>query len=327
MFKRLLSKILKKPTKLIYYLSLKRIIAEDTAKTTFDKNILIGNNCDINPSAILTCLNDGVIELEGNNYIGRNVELGVSNHKIRLGANTSIQDRCILLGDIDIGRYCVFAQNVYLSSGRHYYNFKPEYYIKDQDELILTNEELSKKHSKNIIIEDDCWLGINVVVMSGVKIGKGSVIGANSVVTKDIEPYSVVAGSPAKLIKKRLNFELKESIHYLNDTDLPYFYSGFYTNYKTLLETRKNGGISVMQHFSAYLKSEEKKTITIKIKSNSAIKITYFNQIKEIQTDDYTNIVFDINPGNIHSFDILLNKETTDIDIKDNIFIQSISTQ
>ena len=54
-----------------------------------------------------------------------------------------------------------------------------------------------------IIIEDDCWLGSHVTVTKGVRIGKGSVIGANSVVTKDIPPYSVAVGTPAKVIKKR----------------------------------------------------------------------------------------------------------------------------
>jgi len=328
MFKRILSKILKKPTKLLYYSSLKRIIAEDNIAAEIPKNVIIGPNCSINPSAILICLeDDGKIEFEGDNYIGRNVEIGTSKGKIVLGSNTSIQDRCILLGDIDIGRYCVFAPNVYLSSGRHYYNFKPEYYIKDQDGLVGSDEELSKKHSKKIIIEDDCWLGINVVVMAGVKIGKGSVIGANSVVTKDVAPYSVMTGSPATLIKKRLNFELKENINYLNDADLPYFYSGFHTNYKTLVETRKEKGISVMKHFSTYLNSEGKKTITLKIKSSCPIKLNYFNQIKEIQTNDYKNIVFEINHVNIHSFDILLDKEAVLLDLKNSVFIQSISTQ
>jgi len=52
-------------------------------------------------------------------------------------------------------------------------------------------------------IDDDCWLGANVIVLPGVKIGKGSVVGAGSVVTHDIPPYSVVAGNPAKVLKSR----------------------------------------------------------------------------------------------------------------------------
>ena len=51
--------------------------------------------------------------------------------------------------------------------------------------------------------EDDVWLGRNAIVMPGIKIGRGSIIGAGSVVTKDVEPFSVMGGVPATLIKKR----------------------------------------------------------------------------------------------------------------------------
>lgn len=52
-------------------------------------------------------------------------------------------------------------------------------------------------------IEDDCWLGANVIVLPGVTIGKGSVIGAGSVVTESIPPYSVAVGNPAKVVRSR----------------------------------------------------------------------------------------------------------------------------
>ena len=58
-------------------------------------------------------------------------------------------------------------------------------------------------YERDIIIGDDVWLGANVVVLPGVKIGDGAIVGSGSVVTKDIEAYSVVVGIPAKEIKKR----------------------------------------------------------------------------------------------------------------------------
>jgi len=54
-----------------------------------------------------------------------------------------------------------------------------------------------------IIIEDDCWIAANCIILSGVRIGKGSVIAAGSVVTKDVAPYSVMGGNPAKKLKTR----------------------------------------------------------------------------------------------------------------------------
>ena len=64
---------------------------------------------------------------------------------------------------------------------------------------------MSKKVTKKFVkIEDDCWIAANSIILAGVTIGKGSVIAAGSVVTKDVPAYSVVAGVPAKIIKSRL---------------------------------------------------------------------------------------------------------------------------
>jgi len=60
------------------------------------------------------------------------------------------------------------------------------------------------KEEKKVIIEDDVWLGRNAVVLPGVTIGKGAIVGASSVVTKDVQAYDIVGGAPAKKIKNRL---------------------------------------------------------------------------------------------------------------------------
>ena len=54
----------------------------------------------------------------------------------------------------------------------------------------------------DVIIEDGCWLGVGVCILPGVKIGKNSVIGANSIVTRDVPEYSIAVGNPAQIIKK-----------------------------------------------------------------------------------------------------------------------------
>lgn len=74
-----------------------------------------------------------------------------------------------------------------------------------------TPEHLSQlPFKRDIVIGNDVWIGKESVIMPGVKIGDGAIIGAYSVVTKDVEPYSVVGGNPAKLIKKRFDDELIE---------------------------------------------------------------------------------------------------------------------
>ena len=78
--------------------------------------------------------------------------------------------------------------------------------IANKKDVASTEKPMSlakKNKGLKVIIENDVWIGRNAIVMPGIKIGKGSIIGAGSVVTKDVEPMSVMGGVPAKLIKKR----------------------------------------------------------------------------------------------------------------------------
>jgi acetyltransferase-like isoleucine patch superfamily enzyme len=168
-------------------------------------------------------------------YVGRYVEIGPLDH-IRIGNQTSIQDRCTVLGDVTLGRYCLISRNVFIASGKHYFDLQPALLILDQDTQARQSDELSGCHSRPIVIEDDCWLGINTVIMPGVTVGKGSILGANSVVVRDVQPYTVVAGAPAREIRKRLNFSPPRHIKYSSIGDLPYFYSGF-----DISRTERNG--------------------------------------------------------------------------------------
>ena len=71
------------------------------------------------------------------------------------------------------------------------------------------------------VIENDVWLGQNVTVMPGVHIGNGAIIGANSVVTKDIDPYCIATGNPCKIVKKRFDDELISYLQELKWWDWP----------------------------------------------------------------------------------------------------------
>ncbi len=271
-------------------------------KSKIEYNLIGGENNIIDPSAIITTTHEGKIILKGSNYIGRYVEMGTSG-TIEIGVNTSIQDRCIILGDVEIGKYCTFAPNVYISSGRHYYNYKPNYYIKNQDELIANDKILSEAHSKKVTIGDDCWLGINVVIMSGLTIGRGCVIGANSVVTKNLEPFSVVGGSPAKFIKHRLDFIPKHALSFDNENDLPNFYKGFFIDYKSLKENYPHKGIIASNKFTVYLTSQGKKIhITLKKINSNSLTINYNNQNFTLTTNEFTTLTFELLKVNYHEF-------------------------
>ena len=71
--------------------------------------------------------------------------------------------------------------------------------------MCLQNEKFEAISNGDIIIEDDVWIGENAVILSGVHIGQGAVIAAGAVVTRDIPPYSIVAGVPAKILRYRFD--------------------------------------------------------------------------------------------------------------------------
>lgn len=131
-------------------------------------NFVLGNDSTIED---FTTINNGV----GDVLIGDRVRIGMSN---------------VLIGPVTIGNDVMLAQNIVLSGLNHGY----------EDINIVPHKQPVTK--KKITLEDEVWIGANSVVVAGVTIGKHSVIAAGSVVTKNIPPYSVAVGNPARVIKQ-----------------------------------------------------------------------------------------------------------------------------
>lgn len=116
-------------------------------------------------------VNNGV----GDVHIGDRSRIGIGN---------------VVIGPVNIGNDVILAQNIVMSGLNHVY------------EDINTPIHLQAVTMDTINIEDECWLGANVVVTAGVTIGKHSVVAAGAVVTKDIPPNSIAVGNPARVIKQ-----------------------------------------------------------------------------------------------------------------------------
>lgn len=107
-----------------------------------------------------------------------------------IGNDTLIGIGCVIIGPVTIGNNVMLAQNIVISGLNHGYK------------NIALSPSLQPVECKTILIGDDVWVGANSVITAGVHIGKHCVIGAGSVVTKDIPDYSVAVGNPATIIRR-----------------------------------------------------------------------------------------------------------------------------
>lgn len=116
--------------------------------------------------------------------------------KLIIKDNVSITDRCIIsaANRIEIGNGCLLGRDTFITDNSHGENISI-------DELNISPHKRNIFSKGTVIIGDNVWTGKNVCIMPNVKIGNGAIIGANSVVTHNIPPYSVAVGSPAKVIK------------------------------------------------------------------------------------------------------------------------------
>ena len=117
---------------------------------------------------------------------------------ISIGKNVQINDYVHIgaVGSIKIGNNVLMASKIYISDHNH-----GTYDWTNSDSPMSIPIE-RKAVCKPVIVDDNVWLGESVCVLPGVHIGKGVIIGASSVVTKDIPAYSIAVGNPAKVIKK-----------------------------------------------------------------------------------------------------------------------------
>jgi acetyltransferase-like isoleucine patch superfamily enzyme len=132
---------------------------------------------------------------------GRNVHVKWSaafwapRRKISLGNNVGIGKRCVILSDLTIGNDVMIAPHVAMLS-RHTHRY----------DIVGTSMFQSPRGDKgDIVIEDDVWIGFGAIILSGVRIGRGSIIAAGAVVLEDVPPYSIFIPVQNHVLKRRFS--------------------------------------------------------------------------------------------------------------------------
>lgn len=131
-----------------------------------------------------------LINVGNNTVIQSGFRFGL-NKPLTIGDNCDINENVYVQSAV-IGNNVLIAQNVVILAITH--NFRDKH-------MIIRHQ--GNTEAKTVIVEDDVWIGRNVIVLPGIVLGKGSVIGAGAVVTKNVSPYTIVGGVPAKVIGER----------------------------------------------------------------------------------------------------------------------------
>ena len=142
--------------------------------------------------------------------LGQGVTIGYGSHICAgsIGKYTYINKYCLIdRNTASIGNFCSIAYGVKIGLGNHPANWVSSHPFAYDSKygFVKNNKVFTGQVQEPCIIGHDVWIGANAVILAGVKIGNGAIIGANSLVNKDVEPYSIVAGSPAKPIRFRFD--------------------------------------------------------------------------------------------------------------------------
>ena len=158
-------------------------------------------------------------------WLAHDTEIETSTSVV-IGDGSTLQRRCSLNGSVRVGRGCILAPDVFISSGTHPFRTPSLSHLPIREQERRLREAGQAADDRPVWIQDDCWLGVHAVLMPGVVVGKGSVVGANAVVTKAVAPYSVVAGMPARVVGQRLHWRPPPALRLDRDEDLVYVLSG-----------------------------------------------------------------------------------------------------
>lgn len=166
-----------------------------------DSTLIVGSHFALAHSAELGAGEAGVIEIGDSVSVGPRSIISTSGGAVKVGCRTSFFSDCLISGAVTIGNDCLFANNVTVLCGTH--QIRGGGTIRENDAAWERSPEY--RPFDPISIGEDSWLGANSVILPGVSLGRGTVVGANTVVTKSFPDYAILGGVPARVIGSRLS--------------------------------------------------------------------------------------------------------------------------
>lgn len=161
------------------------------AQFEYPRNIAIGDGVCVGHQAVLRANSKCTpgIAIGHNSHVGEFSVVAANRGKVVIGANSWIGPHCVLHGNggLRVGDNVMIASHCAISTVAH-----------QHDRLDIPMSEQGV-HCEPVIIEDDVWIGTGAVILKGVRIGRGSIVGAGAVVTRDLPPHSIAMGVPARV--------------------------------------------------------------------------------------------------------------------------------
>ena len=149
--------------------------------------------------------------------------------KYDIGKNSYLSKNVIIGENVKIGKYCSIGRDVVIAPSQHpkdRISTHPFTYHHKGDGLYgewstPLSQIIPKKASPQTIVGNDVWIGMKSIIQDGVTIGNGAIIGSGAIVTKDVPPYAIAAGVPARVIKYRFSQDIIDKLLKLNWWDYP----------------------------------------------------------------------------------------------------------
>ena len=125
---------------------------------------------------------------------------------VQIGMHTYANPGTFIRSNVHIGRYTSIGRNCTIGTGSHNVDSlsTSAFFAKRVTPVLKLADNINRIR---VLCGNDVWIGDNAIIFSGVKIGDGAVIGGGAIVTKDVEPYAIVVGSPAKILRLRFSYE------------------------------------------------------------------------------------------------------------------------